>query len=65
MGARIDEDLRHFVLARFPFSIVYALTGDVVYIVALAHGSREPEYWKHTRSRRCVSAETSGQRLSE
>jgi plasmid stabilization system protein ParE len=47
MGARIDEDLRHFVLSRFPFSVVYALTPDLVYIVAIAHGSREPGYWKH------------------
>jgi toxin ParE1/3/4 len=24
LGARSDEDLRHFVLRRFPFSVVYA-----------------------------------------
>jgi len=52
MGARIDEQLRHFVLARFPFSVVYAIAGDLVYIVAIAHGSREPGYWKHRRSHR-------------
>lgn len=46
LGARIDNDLRHFVLARFPFSVVYAIAGDLLYIVAIAHGSREPEYWK-------------------
>ena len=52
MGARIDEDLRHFVLSRFPFSVVYATTNELVYIVAIAHGSREPEYWRHRRARR-------------
>lgn len=31
---------------KFPFSIVYAIKGDIVYIVAVAHGSREPEYWR-------------------
>lgn len=46
MGAWVDESLRHFVLRRFPFSVVYAITGVVVYIVAVAHGSREPEYWR-------------------
>jgi toxin ParE1/3/4 len=46
MGARVDEDLRHFVLRKFPFSVVYAVEDAVVYIVAVAHGSREPEYWR-------------------
>jgi plasmid stabilization system protein ParE len=46
MGARVDEALRHFVLRRFPFSVVYGVTADLMYIVAVAHGSREPEYWR-------------------
>jgi len=45
MGSPIDADLRHFVLRRFPFSIVYAATPDLVFIVAIAHGAREPNYW--------------------
>jgi toxin ParE1/3/4 len=47
LGAQVDKDLRHFVLRRFPFSVVYAVAGQVVSIVAIAHGSREPEYWKN------------------
>lgn len=46
MGARVDDNLRHFVLRKFPFSIVYAVASTRVYIVAIAHGSREPEYWR-------------------
>lgn len=46
MGARVDSDLRHFVLRRFPFSIIYAVTSDLLYIVAVAHGSRAPGYWQ-------------------
>jgi toxin ParE1/3/4 len=46
MGARVDPYLRHFVLQRFPYSVVYAVMPDVVYIVAIAHGSREPGYWQ-------------------
>jgi toxin ParE1/3/4 len=46
LGARSDEDLRHFVLGRFPFSVVYAAADQLLYIVAIAHGSREPGYWK-------------------
>jgi plasmid stabilization system protein ParE len=50
LGAQADEDLRHFVLRRFPFSVVYAVVRQGIYIVAVAHGSRAPEYWK-TRAR--------------
>lgn len=46
LGSRLDHDLRHFILRRFPFSIVYAVTADLVYIVAVAHSSREPGYWQ-------------------
>jgi toxin ParE1/3/4 len=46
LGSRLDDDLRHFVLRKFPFSIVYAVVSDLVYVVAVAHGSREPGYWK-------------------
>lgn len=46
LGSRVDDALRHFVLRRFPYSVVYAATADLVYIVAIAHGSREPGYWQ-------------------
>lgn len=46
LGARLDTSLRHFAFRRFPFSIVYAVVEDLIYIVAVAHGSREPEYWR-------------------
>lgn len=46
LGSRLDDDLHHFVLRKFPFSVVYAVASELVYIVAVAHGSREPEYWR-------------------
>lgn len=46
LGARVDKTLRHFVLRKFPFSVVYVVTTDLIYILAIAHGSREPEYWR-------------------
>jgi plasmid stabilization system protein ParE len=45
-GSRLNDELRHFVLRRFPFSVVYAVVADIVYVVAVAHGSREPGYWR-------------------
>lgn len=46
MGASVDENLRQFVLRRFPFSVVYAVIVDRIYIVAIAHGRRESRYWR-------------------
>jgi len=46
LGAAVDGDIRHFVLRRFPFSVVYAVVGQLLYVVAVAHGSRAPGYWK-------------------
>jgi toxin ParE1/3/4 len=46
IGARIDDELRHFVLRKFPFSVSYGTATNLLYIVAIAHGSREPGYWR-------------------
>ena len=45
-GAQVDRELRHFILRRFLFPVVYAFIGDVLLIVAVAHECREPEYWR-------------------
>lgn len=45
LGTRTDDNLRHFILRRFPFSVVYAAAGQLLYVVAIAHGSRKPGYW--------------------
>ena len=37
---------RRFILERFPFSIIYLDTPELVNIVAVAHGKRKPGYWK-------------------
>ena len=46
LGAPIDGEIRHFVLRRFPHSVIYAVINDVLYILAVAHGSRAPGYWE-------------------
>ena len=40
------RDVRRFVMDRFPFTIVYTELADEVLIVAIAHASREPGYWR-------------------
>lgn len=45
LGAPLEGEIRHFVLRRFPHSIIYAVVHDLLYILAVAHGRREPGYW--------------------
>jgi plasmid stabilization system protein ParE len=38
---------RRYLLQRFPYSVVYIDRGDEVFIVAVAHQSRRPTYWRN------------------
>jgi len=46
IGQQVDPDLRRFVLPRFPFTLIYSSTSDVLRIEAVAHQSRLPGYWR-------------------
>jgi len=37
---------RHFAVHRFPYRIVYRVRDEDIYIVAIAHSSRRPDYWR-------------------
>lgn len=41
-------DFRHWILSRFPY-VIYAELEDAVWVVAIAHASRRPDYWKRRR----------------
>lgn len=45
IGQSLDEQLRTFVLAEFPFSLIYSLDKDMIWIIAVAHQKRLPGYW--------------------
>lgn len=38
---------RQFLLQRFPYKIVYRVRPHDLYIVAIAHTSRRPGYWRN------------------
>lgn len=46
MGVRMHGEIRRFVLRRFPFSVIYVVRTDTLSILAVAHGSRRPGYWR-------------------
>ena len=45
-----DRDVRRCLTKIFPYGVLYTVESDFVLIVAVAHGSREPGYWKHRRA---------------
>ena len=40
------DDYRRILTRQFPYSLVYRVEGDRVYVIAVAHWSRRPDYWK-------------------
>lgn len=39
---RIAAEVRHLVLRRFPYALIYAISDDVVTVLGCLHSSREP-----------------------
>ena len=46
---RAQRGERHFVLNRFPYTIIYKIRRTTVFITAFAHQSRRPGYWRRRR----------------
>ena len=44
-GKSIGENVRKFGLRRFRYNLIYAIEGDQIVIVAVAHHRRRPAYW--------------------
>lgn len=40
---------RRFVLDRFPYTLLYRVRADHIFITAVAHQSRRPGYWRHRK----------------
>jgi toxin ParE1/3/4 len=43
----IEEDVRSYLMPRFPYAIYYRALSDRVRILAFKHHSRHPDYWRH------------------
>ena len=44
-GTELRNGIRRRLLRRFPYSILYAVEGQDVLILAIAHQNRKPGYW--------------------
>lgn len=38
-------EIRRLILSRFPYKLLYSVESDHIYVVAVAHQHREPNYW--------------------
>ena len=45
IGEEVRPGIREILLRRFLYKLIYSVTDDAVYIIAVAHGHREPDYW--------------------
>lgn len=46
LGALWRHGKRRYVMRHFPYSIIYTVSGEEVRILAIAHQSRRPGYWR-------------------
>ena len=45
IGAVFRGTRRHYILRRFPYSIIYQVAAEELRILAVAHHRRRPGYW--------------------
>jgi toxin ParE1/3/4 len=45
----LEDDVRRFLIRRFPYGIYYTLESEVVVIWAIKHLHRDPDYWQDRR----------------
>jgi plasmid stabilization system protein ParE len=43
----VGTEVRHKLLRRFPYSVMYVIEPDRIRVVAIAHQRRRPSYWLH------------------
>jgi toxin ParE1/3/4 len=46
---KVSVQHRACSLVDFPYQIIYRVVGDVMVVIAVAHTSRRPGYWKRRR----------------
>lgn len=43
---KIEQNIRKYIINKFPFNIIFAVYETKIVIVAIAHQKRNPYYWK-------------------
>lgn len=40
---------RRFLLSKFPYSVIYRNSSNGIFVVAIMHNTRRPNYWKNRK----------------
>ncbi len=43
----MEADVRRCLTNRFPYGVLYSIESDRIFILAVMHLHRAPDYWKH------------------
>jgi len=43
----LENKVRKAILSRFPYLVLYKNNSDHIFIIAVMHSKRHPDYWKH------------------
>ena len=46
-GRRVRPTVRRWLVRRFPYALFYVDEPERIYILAVAHHRRKPDYWVH------------------
>ena len=46
IGQSVGDKLRRILLARFPYSLIYSIESERIWVIAVAHHRRRPGYWQ-------------------
>lgn len=44
IGLMVEKNVRRLLIQKFPFGIYYALTGEIIFVVAFLHLSMSPSF---------------------
>jgi plasmid stabilization system protein ParE len=45
----VEGEIRRCLVHRFPYGILYAIEPAEIWVLAVMHLHRDPDYWKHRR----------------
>lgn len=51
-GVPLAGEFRKRIVSGFPYNVIYRVWQDYIYLVAVAHHSRRPGYWRERADRR-------------
>ena len=47
--AVLDGDIRRSLAHRFPYGVLYSIEDGGIYVIAVMHLHRQPDYWKERK----------------